>query len=137
VLNIFWLYFIILALLLVVVVLLSFIFFFVYRPIADYCKRNNQLLFKKAQKIEELDQGSREITTLRDLLPICASCKKIIRDDKGCWNQIEACIQTNSVAESSHGICPQCAVELYPDFYTETDKIESKALIKPAEKGTS
>jgi hypothetical protein len=120
-----------------VVVLLSFIIFFVYRPIADYCKNNNQLLLKKAQKIEELDQAFREITTLRGLLAICASCKKTIRDDKGCWNQIEAYIQAHPNAESSYGICPQCLVDLYPDLYTGTDKIEFNALIIPAEKGTS
>ena len=57
-----------------------------------------------------------EIQTLRGTLPICANCKKI-RDDKGYWNQIEAYISDHSEAQFSHSICPECAKELYPEFY--------------------
>lgn len=62
-----------------------------------------------------------EIKTLRGILPICANCKKI-RDDKGYWNQIESYISAHSEAEFSHGICPECAKELYSEFdlYPET-----------------
>jgi len=57
-----------------------------------------------------------EIQTLRGILPICSNCKKI-RDDKGYWNQIEAYISDHSEAQFSHSICPECAKELYPEFY--------------------
>jgi len=56
-----------------------------------------------------------EIGTLRGILPICASCKKI-RDDKGYWNQIEAYIRDHSDVEFSHGICPDCMKRLYPQY---------------------
>ena len=52
---------------------------------------------------------------LEGILPICASCKKI-RDDKGHWHQIESYIRNRSKAEFSHGICPECAKKLYPEF---------------------
>lgn len=52
---------------------------------------------------------------LEGILPICASCKKI-RDDKGAWNQIEEYVRDRSEAEFSHGICPECAEKLYPEF---------------------
>ncbi len=55
-----------------------------------------------------------EIKTLRSLLPICAKCKKI-RDEKGLWNHIESYIEKHSDAEFSHGICDDCAEELYGD----------------------
>ncbi len=55
----------------------------------------------------------KEIKILSGLLPICAACKKI-RDDKGYWNQIESYINEHSEAEFSHGICPDCAKNLYP-----------------------
>lgn len=55
------------------------------------------------------------IKILNGLLPICASCKKI-RDDEGSWNQIESYIRDHSEAEFSHGICPDCAKRLYPEF---------------------
>lgn len=56
-----------------------------------------------------------QMKTLRGLLPICANCKKI-RDDRGYWNQIESYVREHSEAEFSHGICPECAAKLYPEF---------------------
>ena len=55
------------------------------------------------------------VKTLEGLLPICAHCKKI-RDDKGDWNQIEFYIRDRTNAQFSHGICPTCAHEQYPQF---------------------
>ena len=68
--------------------------------------------------IEELKQALSEVKTLRGFLPICANCKKI-RDDKGYWNRIEAYIEEHSNAQFSHGICPECAKKLYPNYYKE------------------
>jgi hypothetical protein len=76
---------------------------------------NNQVLLQEKQRLEiAID----EIKTLSDLLPICSSCKKI-RDDKGYWNQIESYIASHTNAKFSHGICPDCAKRLYPEFYKE------------------
>ncbi len=69
--------------------------------------------------ITDLQEALASIKTLKGLLPICASCKKI-RDDKGYWNQIEAFVSEHSEAEFSHGICPECAKRLYPQFYRDT-----------------
>lgn len=66
--------------------------------------------------ILELTEALSEVKKLSGMLPICASCKKI-RDDKGYWNQIESYIGDHSEAEFSHGICPDCAKTLYPEFY--------------------
>jgi len=65
----------------------------------------------------------KENKSLKGLLPICANCKKI-RDDKGYWNQIESYIQEHSEAEFSHGICPECAENLYgkEEWYVEMEK---------------
>ncbi|MDH3393750.1 MAG: hypothetical protein OEL66_07060, partial [Desulfobulbaceae bacterium] len=48
------------------------------------------------------------------LLPICASCKKI-RDDHGIWNHVEAYIERSSGVHCSHGICPDCVNQVYPE----------------------
>ena len=76
-------------------------------------------LYIKSKELTELNakltQTIEEIKTLRGILPICASCKKI-RDDKGYWNQIESYIRDRSDAEFSHSICPECAKKLYPDM---------------------
>jgi CheY-like chemotaxis protein len=79
---------------------------------------------KKAEEereklIRELQQALTAVKTLSGLLPICASCKKI-RDDKGYWNQIEVYIRAHSQAEFSHGLCPDCAKRLYPEYFENT-----------------
>jgi len=73
---------------------------------------------EKGKLILDLQEALATIKTLHGILPICASCKKI-RDDKGCWTQIESYIREHSTAEFSHGICPDCAKKLYPEFYNE------------------
>jgi hypothetical protein len=69
--------------------------------------------------IRELQQALENIKTLRGLLPICASCKRI-RDDKGYWNKIEAYISQHTDVDFSHGLCPDCIRNLYPE-YNDTD----------------
>jgi PAS domain S-box-containing protein len=74
---------------------------------------------KKAQAererlVGDLQTALAKVKTLRGLLPICSSCKKI-RDDHGDWNQIEFYIRERSDASFTHGICPDCADRLYGD----------------------
>lgn len=68
--------------------------------------------------IAELRLALNEVKKLSGLLPICCSCKKI-RNDQGYWLQIETYVQEHSSAEFSHGICPDCAKKLYPDYCNE------------------
>lgn len=63
----------------------------------------------------QLERSATEIKTLRGFLPICMYCKKI-RDDHGYWTQMEAYISKHSEAEFSHGLCPECATKLYPQY---------------------
>ena len=80
---------------------------------------DRRLLFQTQQdlrqKVDEIQDAFNEIKTLRGIIPICSSCKKI-RDDKGYWNQIELYIKEHSDADFSHGICPDCVKKLYPDM---------------------
>ncbi len=71
---------------------------------------------ERERLITQLRGALTKVKQLSGLLPICASCKKI-RDDHGYWQQIEAYIRDHSEAEFSHGICPECAKKLYPDFF--------------------
>jgi hypothetical protein len=71
--------------------------------------------------VSELQKALSEVKTLSGLLPICAYCKKI-RNDKGYWEQLEGYIQDHSEAEFSHGICPECAKERFPDLYEKSQK---------------
>lgn len=71
---------------------------------------------EREKLIDELKEALTRVKVLSGLLPICASCKRI-RDDQGYWNQIESYIRNHSDADFSHGICPDCAKKLYPQFY--------------------
>ncbi|MFH2058646.1 MAG: response regulator [Pseudomonadota bacterium] len=66
------------------------------------------------EKNTQLQEALDKIKTLKGLLPICATCKKV-RDDKGYWNQIDVYIEKHSDALFSHGICPGCSKKMYGD----------------------
>ena len=87
-------------------------------PVLALAISNARNFQKKEQSIHELQEALAKVKTLRGLLPICASCKKI-RDDRGYWNRIETYIGKYSDVEFSHGICPECARKLYPDLFEE------------------
>ena len=70
------------------------------------------------QTKEIVDHLKNEINTLRGILPICSSCKKI-RNDEGYWQQIESYIHEHSDTQFTHGICPDCAKKLYPDYFNK------------------
>jgi hypothetical protein len=76
-----------------------------------------QTEMEKEDLINQLQKALAKIKTLRGLVPICASCKKI-RDDKGFWHQVEVYVRDHSAAQFSHSICPDCARTLYPDSVT-------------------
>jgi PAS domain S-box-containing protein len=66
--------------------------------------------------ISELRHALDESRRIGELLPICANCKSI-RVSDGSWMGIEQFIDSRSNTQFSHGICPDCAQKLYPDFY--------------------
>ena len=44
---------------------------------------------------------------LRELLPQCASCKKV-RDDVGYWSQLELYLEEHRIKQFTHSLCPHC-----------------------------
>jgi len=70
---------------------------------------------EREELIENLQEALKEIKTLRGILPICSFCKKV-RDDKGSWEQLDVYVHKYSEANLSHGICPDCIKEHYPDI---------------------
>ena len=59
-----------------------------------------------------------EVRTLRGIIPICASCKKV-RDDKGYWSQVEDYIKRHTDADFTHSLCPDCIEKIYGGFDRE------------------
>lgn len=78
--------------------------------------RSIRYAIERKKMLIQLEHSAKEIKQLRGILPICANCKKI-RDDKGYWTQVEVYISDHSGTEFSHGLCPECAVQIYPAYY--------------------
>ncbi|MCB9420665.1 MAG: tetratricopeptide repeat protein [Ardenticatenaceae bacterium] len=97
----------------------------VFNETADHKLKNLRIsheveTLKKESEIHrlknvELQAALEQVKQLSGLLPICANCKKI-RDDTGYWQDVAVYIRDHSEAEFSHGICPDCMEELYPEI---------------------
>lgn len=89
------------------------------RNLQQEIQENNNKLENTNRELEEknaeLQIAIDNIKTLRGLIPICASCKKI-RDDEGFWKSVEIYIEEHTKAEFTHGICPECMHKLYPEY---------------------
>jgi len=70
--------------------------------------------------IRELRYTLKEVKELRGILPICSSCKKI-RTDQGYWQNVDEYISQHTKAEFSHGLCNECAMKLYPQYYLKDE----------------
>jgi GAF domain-containing protein len=60
-----------------------------------------------------------EIRALRGMLPICCNCKSI-REDAGYWRSLDTYFREHAGVEFTHGICPDCSRELYPELHEGT-----------------
>ena len=73
---------------------------------------------ERDQLIASLQEALQEIRTLKGIIPICSYCRRI-RDEEGAWDKLEEYLARHSNAEFSHGICPDCYVDVM-------EKIEQK-----------
>ncbi len=79
-----------------------------------------QLEQEVAINSSRLKDALEEVETLHGLLPICCNCKKI-RDDSGYWQHVETYFHAHLDTNFSHGICPDCATNLYPEYFPDSD----------------
>jgi PAS domain S-box-containing protein len=73
---------------------------------------------ERKKLVAELQESLNNIKTLKGLVPICSSCKKI-RNDGGYWQQVEEYVSEHTEADFSHGICDECAHKLYPQYFKD------------------
>jgi PAS domain S-box-containing protein len=76
---------------------------------------------EREELVQQLQAALAEVRTLRGILPICASCKRI-HDGDGKWEAVESYVREHSHAEFSHGLCPDCAAR---DWGTASSAHES------------
>jgi len=70
-----------------------------------------------SDKVKELEEAMAQIKQLTGIIPICMHCHKIRTDEPGteAWLRLERYIMQHSEATFSHGVCPECVEEHYPD----------------------
>ena len=64
---------------------------------------------------ERILKFTTEIRQLKDLIPICAYCRKI-RNDDNYWQMVETFINEQTGSNFTHGICPECSHKLLADI---------------------
>ena len=83
-------------------------------------ENQEQRLIALEKKTKQLKKYAVKMNKLRKIIPICASCKKIRRDDNS-WEQLESYISRHHPIDFSHGICEDCTKKLYPELYDPED----------------
>jgi hypothetical protein len=80
------------------------------------------LLGTKCLKVSLLNQElAARNNMLEGLLPICSHCKAIREpgkesQDQSSWYPVEKYLSMNTTGQFTHGICPNCFQENYPQF---------------------
>jgi hypothetical protein len=69
---------------------------------------------------DRVKQALADVKILSGFIPICASCRKM-RDDQGYWTRLEEYLAKHSEASLTHGICPDCARQLYPELVAKRE----------------
>jgi PAS domain S-box-containing protein len=75
---------------------------------------------EREKLVQQLEESLSRVKLLSGILPICSCCKNI-RDSKGHWSPMESYIKERSEANFTHGLCPDCANKLYPDYYKKSN----------------
>lgn len=99
----------------------------VFGELAAIALANSRYLDLLNEKTVSLEQALSEVKTLRGLLPICSMCKKI-RDDEGLWTRLESYITDHTDAHFTHGLCPDCLRQLFPE---RADEVLQRASSPP------
>jgi len=94
-----------------------FALFLILIGVNFFFKVTNPLLEHLNNAVDSLQKALNEVKVLRGIIPICSYCKKI-RNDEGYWDQVEVYIKKYSDADFSHGICPTCYQENFPEEFT-------------------
>lgn len=55
------------------------------------------------------------LSTLKNLIPICLKCKDV-REDEEYWKTLESYVHEHMGVDFSHGLCPKCVNEFYPEL---------------------
>lgn len=76
---------------------------------------DREALQMRLRVAERILKFTAQIRQLRELIPICAYCRKV-RDEEDYWQQVETYIQRETGSRFSHGACPDCCEKEIAEF---------------------
>ena len=91
------------------------------KKITGICGISTDITVRKQAEVEreslvkKLEEALAEVKHLQGIIPICSYCHNI-RDEEGAWSKLEAYISQHSMANLSHGVCPQCLDKVLSDY---------------------
>ena len=69
--------------------------------------RAERMAMPLARQVVRLRETLDHLRQLKELIPICAWCKRV-RDDEDYWQSIEEYLHVHTGSDFTHGICPHC-----------------------------
>jgi hypothetical protein len=63
----------------------------------------------------ERDRAKSELQSLRGIIPICSHCHRVRLEDGRLWEAVDMYVSRRTDAAFSHGVCPDCLSEHYPN----------------------
>jgi len=67
------------------------------------------------EALMDAERAKRELQTLRGIIPICSHCHRVRIEDGRLWEAVDMYVSRRTDAAFSHGVCPDCLVEHYPN----------------------
>jgi len=80
--------------------------------------------------VTDLQTNLAKVRTLRGLLPICAWCKQV-RNEAGYWKRVEAYLLEDAQTKVTHGLCPDCQKQHFPEPVDEISFTPNSSLPSP------
>ncbi|MFI5231190.1 MAG: hypothetical protein ACHQSE_01635 [Gemmatimonadales bacterium] len=69
----------------------------------------------EVEAAKDAERANRELQTLRGIIPICSHCHRVRIEDGRLWEAVDMYVSRRTDAAFSHGVCPDCLVEHYPN----------------------
>ncbi len=68
--------------------------------------------------VTDAERARHELQTLRGIIPICSHCHRVRIEDGRLWEAVDMYVSRRTDAAFSHGVCPDCLLEHYPNVRT-------------------
>ena len=91
---------------------MSFYAFRRYHELLAEMARRQRAEATTAQLVPALERAREDAASLRKIVPVCPSCKRI-RDTKGDWFEMETYLEVHYMTRVNDGLCPGCARDAY------------------------